>query len=382
MDLTQAEAVAELINAPGPEAARFASARLEGHFGRRIRDLREAVDRLRAEVCLAVDFPDDEVDADLTPQGFLALSDGILAAIRELIAAYERSRPRREGLVLALAGPVNAGKSSLLNLLLGRERARVSPVPGTTRDYLEESIRFAGFPVRVVDPAGLFPDGGLRPPSPPEAAPGKARMRPPRAGGSETSDPLEAEGGCQPEAGNSRQLEAEGFRLGRRVMDRADMIVLLVDGGRPDPELSASLVAELGPDRVILVWNKLDLSPPAAWTDAPPFARLPRAALSARSGQGLETLEKAVRDLAPARNAAPEGTETADVLVPNLRQTEALRLAAAELEALRVDVEAAVPWDVCAVRLDGVAAALEDVTGISTPDEVLDRIFASFCIGK
>jgi tRNA modification GTPase len=350
MDRTQAEAVAELIAAPGPEAARFAGARLEGHFGRRIRDLRAAVDRLRAVVCLAVDFPDDEVDADLTPQGFLDASGGILAAIRELIAAYERARPWREGLILALAGPVNAGKSSLLNLLLGRERALVSPVPGTTRDYLDESIRFAGMPVRLVDTAGFRA--------------GDAALRPP-----ETAD----------------NLEAEGFRLGRRVLDQADVIALLVDGARPDPELSAVLLDELGRERVILVWNKLDVSPPAAWLEAPPFARLPRAALSARYGQGLEALEKAVRDCARARSAAPGMTELAEVtddLVPNLRQTEALRLAAAELDALRADVGNAVPWDVCAVRLDGVAAALKDVAGVSTPDEVLDRIFASFCIGK
>ncbi|MDR2726800.1 MAG: tRNA uridine-5-carboxymethylaminomethyl(34) synthesis GTPase MnmE [Deltaproteobacteria bacterium] len=339
MDLTQAEAVAELIAAPGPEAARWANARLEGHFSRCIRDLREHIDCLRAQISLAVDFPDDEVDADLTPQGFLALSDGILAAIRELIAAHERTRPWREGMILALAGPVNSGKSSLFNVLLGRERALVSATPGTTRDYLEESIRFAGLPMRLVDTAGLRP------------------------GASDAAD----------------RLEAEGIRLGRRVMDQADLIVLLIDGGQPDPELCAALLAELGSHRVVLAWNKLDLNPPAAWLDAPPFALAPRVALCATRGQGLEALEHAVRSLVHAQNTTAEAE---NALVPNLRQTEALRRAAAELEALRADVSDAVPWDLCAVRLDSVAAMLGDVTGISTPDEVLNRIFAAFCIGK
>ena len=335
MDLTQAEAVAELIAAPGPEAARWAALRLEGRLGRQIAALRDQVDDLRALICLAVDFPDDEIDAALTPEAFAAQAAHILAAFTGLITACERTRHWRDGLTLALAGPVNAGKSSLLNLLLGRERALVSATPGTTRDYLEENIRLGNLPVRLVDTAGLRSEADA--------------------------------------------VEADGIRLGRRVIEQADGILLLIDGAQPDALLTAALLRELGPQRIILVWNKQDLGPPPAWLNEPPYASVPQVALSARSGHGVENLEQAVRSLA-LRQAA--GEPEAEALVPNLRQTEALRLARAELEALCADVQAAVPWDLCAVRLDSVAAALEEVTGQSTPDEVLNRIFSAFCIGK
>lgn len=337
MDLTQAEAVAELIAAPGPEAARWAAARLDGRLGAHIRTLREQVDDLRALVCLGVDFPDDEIDADLTPTRFLAAAASIRAAVATLIAAYDRTRQWREGVTLALAGPVNAGKSSLLNLLLGRERALVSSMPGTTRDYLEENVRLGGMPVRIVDTAGLRDT---------------------------TAD----------------TVEADGMRLGRRVIEQADIIGLLVNGAEPDAALTARLLAEFDPRRVLVVWNKTDLALPAAWFAAPPFDTVRRVALCAHTGQGLEEFEQALRELTLSGSGRYE--PEAEALIPNLRQTEALRRAVGELDLLADDVSAGVPWDLCAVRLDGVAAALADVTGLAAPDEVLNRIFANFCIGK
>jgi tRNA modification GTPase len=341
MDLSQAEAVAELISAPGPEAVRWAAARLEGHLGGRVRALRERIDALRAGICLAVDFPDEEtaheVDAGMDAAAF---RDGVaagLAEMRDLIAACDRTRPWREGLALALAGPVNAGKSSLFNLLLGRERALVSPDPGTTRDYLEESVRLGGVPARVADTAGLNP------------------------------------------ASEQSGLEAEGLRLGRKVLDAADMVLLLVDGARPDAALTARLLERFGRERVILIWNKADLGEPAAWFEAPPFALAARLSLSACTGQGLEALEQAVR----AKALADAGTEPdAGLIAPNMRQALALRRAEADLAALLEEVAAGLPWDVCGVRLDSVAAALEDVVGVSAPQEVLNRVFSTFCMGK
>ena len=342
MDLSQAEAVAELIAAPGPEAARWASARLEGLLGSRIRALREQVDALRASICLAVDFPDDEVESDLTPEGFQRAAAALSNGLSTLIQAYDRTRPWREGLSVALAGPVNAGKSSLLNAVLGRERALVSDTPGTTRDYLEEQVRFGGMPVRLLDTAGL-----------------------------RLLDEGDTGQAC---------LEARGMELGRKMAGQADVVIVLIDGTQPDQALTAALLADFTPERVVLAWNKSDCRPPDPWFEEPPFTAAQRVVIAAKTGAGLDALFAAVAEAARRGHSTAE-PET-DLLVPNLRQTEALRRARLELETLRDDVAAMVPWDLCAVRLDAVAAALEEVTGQATPDDILNSIFASFCIGK
>ena len=123
-------------------------------LGQRIGDLRERVEHLRAQICLAVDFPEEEVEC-LPQEGFLSAIADVKTAVASLLAGFERTRCWREGVTVALAGPVNAGKSSLMNALLGRQRAVVTEYPGTTRDFLEEPIQLAGLPVRLVDTAGL-----------------------------------------------------------------------------------------------------------------------------------------------------------------------------------------------------------------------------------
>ena len=338
MDLSQAEAVAELIAAPGREAARWASARLEGQLGESIKHLRERVDHLRTQCCLAVDFPDDEIDADLTVESFIESSTSLKESLDTLITAYERTRQWREGVTVALAGPVNVGKSSLLNALLGRERALVSDIPGTTRDYLEENLNLDGLPVRMVDTAGM-------------------------------RDPAKAS-----------HLEAQGIERGRRITEQADIVLLLIDGISPDRDLTAELLSEMGPERTVLVWNKLDSAPPEPWFNEAPFtAAAASVAIAAKGARNLQNLARAVRRVAwNEEHTEPE----VDMLVPNLRQTEALRKARARLDELCDDVRNQVPWDLCTVRLEGVAAALQEVTGQATPDDVLNSIFDTFCIGK
>ena len=310
MDLTQAEAVAEMIAAPSKEGA-----------------------------CLAVDFPEEEVEC-LPQEGFLSAIADVKAAVASLLAGFERTRCWREGVTVALAGPVNAGKSSLMNALLGRQRAVVTEYPGTTRDFLEEPIQLAGLPVRLVDTAGLR----------------------------ETDNPA----------------EAQGIQLGRSMIESADVVLLMVDGTEGTTPDTWALLSELGPERTILVWNKSDLAtPPPHWygkgtnLSVKPAAH---AVISARKGEGLETLAEAVRELALARSQGqePEPGEA----VPNLRQARSLTEVRGELEALEQDVLAGVPYDLCAVRLEGAASALAEITGLDTPEEVLNRIFASFCIGK
>ncbi len=343
MDLSQAEAVAEMIAAPSRTGARLALHRLEGVLGRRVAALRDELETLRAGICLAVDFPEEEAEYP-DPEVFAAELDRLGGGVAELLAGFERSRCWREGVQAALAGPVNAGKSSLMNALLGRERAIVTEHPGTTRDFLEERVVLAGLAVRLVDTAGLRGCAG--------------------GGEGEPEDPV----------------EAEGIRIGRNRIEEADVVLLVTDGSvGPSPGME-DLVRELGAKRVILVWNKADLcSPPirGPWIDCPCAARI---GVSARTGEGLEALADAVRrtvlELPGGREPEP------DAAVPNLRQAESLKRGLAELEALACDVRRGVPYDLCAVRLETAAAALGEVIGLDTPDEVLNRIFESFCIGK
>ncbi len=363
LDLTQAEAIAEMISAPSREGARLAAARLDGLLGKRMEELREKIDGLRAQLCLAVDFPEEEVEC-LSRQELLAGVDAVDKAAASLIAAFERTRCWREGVVVALAGAVNAGKSSLMNALLGRERALVTEHPGTTRDFLEESVMLDGLPVRLVDTAGLRDTDDVDP------------------------------------------VEAQGIRLGQEKIAEADVVLLLFDGshatGSAFPAELAKVAAELArkglSDRVILVWNKCDLAmPPAGWeqkwlsgwrnatgkmasnSNMDLHTGPQVTTVSARTGEGLEQLAAVARRVAVA---ASQGGEHADELVPNLRQALALRRVREELAPLANEAASGIPYDLCAVRLDGAAAILSEIIGLQTPDEILNRIFASFCIGK
>lgn len=336
LDLSQAEAVAELIAARAAPEAELALARLDGAMGRTARDLGEALDRLRAGVCLAVDFPEEDVEC-LSPEDFAAGVTEVMARLDALAAANRRARPFRQGARAALFGRVNAGKSSLFNALLGRNRALVADRPGTTRDYLEEELDLGGLPVRLTDTAGL----------------------------GRTDD----------------DLERAGQDLGLDLIRSADLGLYVVDGARPleaDPEAEAVLAA-LPPDRVLVVVTKADLPP----GDPDPEARLRRRGLatvrlSSRTGQGLDTLVSAMRE----RVLAGDGGLDPDVPAPSDREAASLAAAREELEGLLADIRAGVPYDLLGVRLETACRHLADITGETTPEAVLNAVFSRFCIGK
>lgn len=342
MDLSQAEAVAELIAAPSREALRYGLNRLDGLLGRRTADLRRELEALRAQVCLAVDFPEDEVE-DLPRGNFAASVAQVAAAVRALLAGQRRARLMQQGALVVLAGAVNAGKSSLLNALLGRNRALVTDIPGTTRDFLEESCDLEGLPVRLTDTAGLREAAGA--------------------------------------------VEALGVARSREKLAEADAVVLVLDGARlgetgaaaaacPDPA-AAEVLAAVGATPLLAVWNKCDLCLPRVF---PPrwLGQRPCCAVSALSGTHMEALAAALRSLLLGTAAAADAGE----LAPNRRQALALEAALEELELLAQDILAAAPYDCCAARLDTAAARLGEVTGLSTPAQVLNAIFDQFCIGK
>jgi tRNA modification GTPase len=330
MDLTQAEAVAELISAPGKEGVLLSAAKLEGLLGRRIDSLREKLEHVRMRVCVAVDFPEEEAEC-LSRSDFLQEVEEIAQAVRDLLAGYTRNRCWQEGALVVLAGRVNVGKSSLMNAFLGRERALVTDREGTTRDFLEERVLLDGLPVRLVDTAGLR----------------------------ESAD----------------EVERLGIAASRRCVEEADLILLVLDGSEGCTREDRTLLKAFAPERVLLVWNKCDLARPDAASASGMVC------VSARTGEGMENLAAEVRRNL-LRRSGSEGSMRADGLSPNLRQAGALSRALAELDVCARDIQHGLPYDICALHLDTAGAALAELTGLDGSDALLNRIFSTFCLGK
>ena len=334
LDLTQAEAVAEMIQGRSTQGLAMAASRLGGLLGDKLRALRGDLEELKKELCVAVDFPEDEVEC-LEPAGFAARVHDVLDETRELVAAYGRNRCWREGALVVLAGRVNAGKSSLMNALLGRDRAIVTNVPGTTRDYLEETIVLGGMTIRLVDTAGLR----------------------------ETGD----------------RVEQVGVERTRALLGEADLVLLLIDGEKGPDREDEVLARSLAEEKLVVVGNKMDVcGEEPGWKRAWEDAGRALIMLSAKRGTNLDRLETTIIQRIIREQAEPDQGG----LVPNLRQKKGLEQGAEALEALLEDLEAGIPYDLLAVHLDAACAAFMELTGEITPDEVLNAIFDDFCIGK
>jgi tRNA modification GTPase len=333
MDLSQAESVAETVSATTRTGLRLAGAKLQGDLGRRVSALRERLRDLRSRVCVAVDFPEE---AELPDPGRIRneLRD-IRADIEALLESFRRHSLWREGALITLAGPVNAGKSSLLNAVLGRNRAIVTETPGTTRDYLEEGLNLDGLPARLADTAGLR----------------------------ESQD----------------EVERAGMDQGREVVLRADLVCLVFDRSLPpDPELK-ELAELLGPARVLGVANKADLPEAGdstrAWLEQRGFECV---SISVKTGTGLEELPARIRRRLAGRSPEPGEGE----LVPNLRQQQHLAEALRELPDPQEAASPELEPDLLDFHLRAAAERLSEITGEITSEDVLENIFSRFCIGK
>jgi len=347
IDLSQAQAVAELVAADTLAGAGLALTKLSGALARRVGELRQTLLTLRARLCLAVDFPEDEVEC-LDVPSFLQDINRVITNLDELSAAHSRARPFREGERVVLAGPVNAGKSSLLNALIGRERAIVCEIPGTTRDFLEEQLDLEGLPIRLTDTAGL--------------------------------------------RDTDERIEREGLSRSLVLIEQSGLTLLVIDGSQPfDPSSltttlrSASSASaqqsfpHLDPARTLVVVNKRDLPPaapfPGTFLEQAGFETL---CVSAKTGHGLTDLCGRIR----SRLLAQAGSAPDSAPAPNDRELALITLARDELAGLAADLQTNLPPDLLSACLDTACAHLDSITGAIAPQEVLDAIFDKFCIGK
>lgn len=319
MDLTQAEAVMDLISARGEASARAAAAQLEGRLGHVVEKLRSEALTALAHLEASIDFPEEGID----PESAIILRKrlrSLQAAVASLLATADEGRMLREGVRLVIYGKPNAGKSSLLNLLVGYDRAMVSEIPGTTRDTIEENLTLRGIPFRVIDTAGLR----------------------------ESSD----------------ALELEGMRRTRKQMENADVTIRVLDA-----LVEEEMVEETG--REVVVLNKMDL-----WKgDETPAGVVPLCCLD---GRGLDALVAAIMVRIDLGSLGRFG----ETVAINSRHQYCLRKAQNFLEETGRSLERGDAPELTALELRSALTAIGEIVGAVDNEEILGEIFSTFCIGK
>jgi tRNA modification GTPase len=330
LDLAQAEAIADLIDSGSVEAARAALRSMQGEFSDAVHSLTEAVTETRMHVEAAIDFPEEEVDF-LADTALRNRIDAAIALCVQISAKATQGALLREGMTVVIAGRPNAGKSSLLNCLAGYDAAIVTDIPGTTRDVLRERINIDGMPLHIADTAGLREEADI--------------------------------------------VEAEGIRRARQEMTRADRILYVIDGQRGlDASAMTQEIAALPADiPVTVVLNKIDLIGLGSRYEQ---SQPPRLYLSATSGEGVDLLREHLKECMGFQGA-DAGTVSA-----RRRHLDALARADRHLHEARSQLLDRRAGELMAEELRQAQQALAEITGEFTSDDLLGRIFASFCIGK
>jgi tRNA modification GTPase len=332
MDLSQAEAVLDLIRARTDKAAALALTQARGELSKWVHGLREELLDILVQVEAAIDFPEEEIELLKRPDVIQKIAN-LRSEILDIISSYEWGRLFREGARVCICGRPNVGKSSLLNALLGQERVIVTPVPGTTRDVIEEAINLDGLPVVLWDTAGLR----------------------------ETDD----------------QIEQMGVNLSRQYLEKADALIVVLDGSTRLTQDDEVLLRNVEARKVLIAVNKDDLpqvlSPEALsrFSDSRTIVRV-----SAKSGEGINVLQKKLRDLVIDCEREPA------MVLTNLRHRNALLRGETALRHAETTLEEGYAAEFVAVDLNETRNALGEIIGTVSDEDILERIFNNFCIGK
>jgi tRNA modification GTPase len=330
LDLTQAEAVADLIHSRTELALRAANEQLAGKLSQRINQLRDGMVQTLAHVEAHIDFPDEDIAPDTRDQLLARLERGV-ALMDELLRTANEGQILRRGIRAAIIGRPNAGKSSLLNQLLGHDRAIVSPIPGTTRDTIEETANIRGLPVVFIDTAGLR----------------------------EARD----------------EIEIEGVRRSRQTLEKAELVLHVFDASEPFTGTDENYLAEFRGKKRILVRNKTDLP---AELQLPPAVTDPAVDVCCLTGQGIEPLKDAIKELVWSGEIKAEMLE----VMINSRHQDALNRARAATRRTIDALRTGATLELVAMDLRIAVNAVGEIVGKTATEDLLDMIFSRFCIGK
>ena len=335
IDLTQAEAIVDLVNAKSEKGLTLASRHITGELRIQIEQLRQKAIEILAHAEVAIDFPEEESGLLQREQTVHLLENELMEPIQGIIADHNRRKIWIEGVRTVIAGRVNAGKSSLLNRLLNEQRAIVSPFPGTTRDVIESTVYIEGVPFRLMDTAGIR----------------KVRGR----------------------------VEKIGIHLSEKTLSQADLALILMDQSRPLHGDDINIIDRAPKDRSLIVINKIDLLSKLDENELEKAIHgLPVLRISALKGEGIPILCKAMREM-----AVESDFDTAiQSFAPNQRQKTSLQAALNHFKNAVISIREDLPLEIIALDLKDGLDSLSDIIGETANEEIYDRIFSEFCIGK
>lgn len=334
LDLAQAEAVMDLISAKTETGYDVALDQLEGGLSKRVRKIRQDLLSLLAHLEVSIDYPEEDIE-EITYERVLEAEENAVSDVNALLRTADTGKIIREGLQTVIIGKPNVGKSSLLNALLKESRAIVTDIPGTTRDVIEEYLNIRGIPLKIVDTAGIR----------------------------ETED----------------MIERLGVERSKAFFNKADLVILVIDAGEALRREDRELMGYVKERKAIVILNKTDLDPEVSEREIRDLmGDKPIVRTSLVKGTGLEDLEATIVEMV----YSGEVFERGDALITNMRQKQALEKASRSLrEALAITRER-MAYDFIEVDLKNAYAYLGEITGETVEDDILDKIFSEFCLGK
>ena len=334
MDLSQAEAVLDIINSESELALTLGVNQLEGRLSAEINRIRDQVVYLTAMLSAEADFPEEGVSG-ISDQVIEEKITTCRSGLKKLIDSSKSGELARDGIKTVIAGTPNTGKSSLLNTLVGRERAIVTNIPGTTRDSIEEYITLGHALIKLIDTAGIH-----------------------------TTD---------------NEVEKIGVNIAGKAVESADLILFAVDLSRKINDEDRQVLDLVKDKNTIVIFNKTDIADPSAEKEYEEiFKDFRTVKISAKTGDGVGDLKKTISDMFDFQ----EITARESAVISNVRHIDAVKKANGLIESAYDDYKAGVPADFMAVNLISAAEVLGEITGMSVSEEVVDRIFRDFCVGK